>query len=56
MSLINEEFTALKNQMSGQMNDLTDIERLLENPLVMVSALAFEDDASSGSSMNSKGK
>ena len=30
--------------MSGQMHDLTDIESLLENPLVMVSAIAFEDE------------
>jgi len=31
--------------MSGQMHDLADIETLLENPLVMVSAIAFEDDS-----------
>lgn len=28
------------------MHDLHDIENLMENPLVMVQAIAFEDDAS----------
>ena len=46
VQLINDEFTALKSQMSGQMNDLGDIESMLDNPLVMVSAIPLEEESS----------
>ena len=45
VQLINDEFTALKSQMSGQMNDLGDIESMLDNPLVMVSAIPLEEES-----------
>ena len=45
VQLINEEFEQLKGQMSGQMNDLDEIEAMLDNPLVMVSAIPSEDDS-----------
>ena len=32
--------------MSGQMNDLGDIESMLDNPLVMVSAIPLEEESS----------
>lgn len=35
----------MKGQMSGQMNDLEEIESMLDNPLIMVSAIPVDDDS-----------
>ncbi len=42
--MINEEFNAVKGQMSSQIQDMSDIETIIENQLVMVSAIPLDDD------------
>lgn len=47
--MINDEFKATKDQVGVQINDLSDIESILDNQLVMVSAIHLDDDQSSAS-------
>ena len=35
--------------MSGQMNDLEEIEAMLDNPLIMVSAIPLDEDSQAAS-------
>lgn len=42
--MINDEFKAIKDQVGVQINDLSDIESILENQLVMVSTIHLDDD------------
>ena len=48
--MINDEFKAIKDQVGVQINDLSDIESILENQLVMVYAIPQDDDQHHGAS------
>mmetsp|Transcript_37670 Transcript_37670/g.49572 ORF Transcript_37670/g.49572 Transcript_37670/m.49572 type:complete len:175 (+) Transcript_37670:831-1355(+) len=42
--MINDEFKAIKSQIGVQINDLSDIESILENQLIMVAAIPLDDN------------